>query len=461
MTSLMLAFGMAGCTYFDLGKPIDEGQGQPSHGVLTVKGLKDGSHYEAEVYDYPDDDVTDAADLAELMSQFELAAIGLGTAGNGTLELTLLVPPEGEYFTADGDFFVVLKVAKNNSAPLIYKAAVPFTGGSATVEYDDMETAIRSYVVTFDLNYTDAANPPNPHEIDAGGKVTPPAAPVRTGGYTFGGWFLDEAGTTKWDFDSPVTADLTLYAKWMREVWRWSKSTAWKVTDGIAASVYYEQVPEYTSYVDEGHYEYKYSFKLSDSTTLNEVEISQNGLEFQIRQVNKTDDSSYEHKSITDYVYDADSELIQQKIVNTTVTQNGTTTSSRTEQFYTITLQSSNANGEKTYKTYITSTGANGAYELYTIKDGVTLSMSSYDDDGVLYYIRTTEFPSDPVIRERLPTLTLSRYTYASTPSSDYHQTCELLASSDSSLTVSEKVFNSSSILMSQTDNTYTKITLP
>jgi uncharacterized repeat protein (TIGR02543 family) len=111
---------------------------------------------------------------------------------------------------------VVLRDEKDASAPLRYKAAVPFTGGSATVEYDDMETAIRRYTVTFDLNYTGTANPPKPQKIDSGGKASPPAVPVRTG-YTFGGWFLNTAGTgAEWDFDKgTVTANINLYAKWL------------------------------------------------------------------------------------------------------------------------------------------------------------------------------------------------------------------------------------------------------
>jgi uncharacterized repeat protein (TIGR02543 family) len=66
------------------------------------------------------------------------------------------------------------------------------------------------------LNYTDAPNPPKPQEIDAGDKVTPPSAPTREG-YTFGGWFLDAAGTgAAWDFgNDTVKKDVTLYAKWM------------------------------------------------------------------------------------------------------------------------------------------------------------------------------------------------------------------------------------------------------
>jgi hypothetical protein len=123
-----------GCNYFDLGEPRPEGyETQAKAGVLTVIGAEDGVSYEAEVYDYPDDDVADAADLKDLMNQFELVAVGLGTAGNKTLALGL-VTLDGENFTADGDFLVVItKVTKDDSAPFKYKAAVPFIGGSATL----------------------------------------------------------------------------------------------------------------------------------------------------------------------------------------------------------------------------------------------------------------------------------------------------------------------------------------
>ena len=50
---------------------------------------------------------------------------------------------------------------------------------------------------------------------DADGKLVKPADPTRDG-YTFGGWFTDEACTQAYDFSTPVTADLTLYAKWTK-----------------------------------------------------------------------------------------------------------------------------------------------------------------------------------------------------------------------------------------------------
>ena len=45
--------------------------------------------------------------------------------------------------------------------------------------------------------------------------VTKPSNPTRTG-YTFAGWYKDEDCTTgqEWSFDTPVTGDVTLYAKW-------------------------------------------------------------------------------------------------------------------------------------------------------------------------------------------------------------------------------------------------------
>jgi|GEM_PF-2355437 len=45
------------------------------------------------------------------------------------------------------------------------------------------------------------------------GTVTEPTAPTREG-YTFGGWYGNAGLTTAYDFDTVVTADLTLFAKW-------------------------------------------------------------------------------------------------------------------------------------------------------------------------------------------------------------------------------------------------------
>jgi len=49
--------------------------------------------------------------------------------------------------------------------------------------------------------------------VKMGEKVQKPADPTRTG-YTFGGWFTDKECTQAYNFDSPVNASITLYAKW-------------------------------------------------------------------------------------------------------------------------------------------------------------------------------------------------------------------------------------------------------
>lgn len=52
-------------------------------------------------------------------------------------------------------------------------------------------------------------------QTTADGKLVKPADPTRDG-YTFGGWYTDEVCTQAYDFIAPVTADLTLYAKWTK-----------------------------------------------------------------------------------------------------------------------------------------------------------------------------------------------------------------------------------------------------
>lgn len=49
----------------------------------------------------------------------------------------------------------------------------------------------------------------------ANGSVTKPADPTREG-YTFAGWYTDEACTEAYDFATAVTSDMTLYAKWTK-----------------------------------------------------------------------------------------------------------------------------------------------------------------------------------------------------------------------------------------------------
>lgn len=73
--------------------------------------------------------------------------------------------------------------------------------------------AVESWTVSFNSNGGSACD--TKFVATADGKLVKPADPTREG-YTFGGWYTDEAYTQAYDFSMPVTADLTLYAKWTK-----------------------------------------------------------------------------------------------------------------------------------------------------------------------------------------------------------------------------------------------------
>lgn len=74
---------------------------------------------------------------------------------------------------------------------------------------------VNRYTVSFDANGADSIVLDS-QRIKAGKTATEPAVKPRRKGYTFGGWYTDEACTQAYDFSTPVTADLTLYAKWTK-----------------------------------------------------------------------------------------------------------------------------------------------------------------------------------------------------------------------------------------------------
>lgn len=73
--------------------------------------------------------------------------------------------------------------------------------------------AVESWAVAFNSNGGSVCD--TKFVATADGKLVKPADPTRDG-YTFGGWYADEACMQAYDFSTPVTADLTLYAKWTK-----------------------------------------------------------------------------------------------------------------------------------------------------------------------------------------------------------------------------------------------------
>lgn len=93
-------------------------------------------------------------------------------------------------------------------------------GDKYKVEGDHEFTAIwkqngpATHTVTFNANGHGKA--PAAQTVEDGKTAKRPANPTENG-WTFGGWFTDKACKNQYSFTSPVTSDITLYAKWMKK----------------------------------------------------------------------------------------------------------------------------------------------------------------------------------------------------------------------------------------------------
>lgn len=94
--------------------------------------------------------------------------------------------------------------------------------GTSVYNFDTIVTAsLTLYAKWTPIEYTIIFNAldgsdPDSVQADYGTQLTQPADPTRDG-YTFGGWYTDEGCTTVYDFNAPVTGNLTLYAKWTQD----------------------------------------------------------------------------------------------------------------------------------------------------------------------------------------------------------------------------------------------------
>ncbi len=94
------------------------------------------------------------------------------------------------------------------------------------------------FTVSFDLNNEEALIPaPVSQSVEDGDLVTQPAQAPDVTGFEFDGWYLDANGTEPFDFTTPITQKITLYAKWIDNTigfidgsdlpeYEWEKQTA-------------------------------------------------------------------------------------------------------------------------------------------------------------------------------------------------------------------------------------------
>ena len=96
-----------------------------------------------------------------------------------------------------------------------------YTDTRYTMEYDFSKEVtedttvyakwVKKPIVSFNKNGHGTA--PASQTVELNGKATKPADPTAEG-YVFRGWYTTAACTTEFDFNTPIAADTTLYAKW-------------------------------------------------------------------------------------------------------------------------------------------------------------------------------------------------------------------------------------------------------
>jgi len=124
------------------------------------------------------------------------------------------VTPSDGKFEANQVYSVAVEFTTDSGYEVTYA-----TIGGSTASLTDSRTAASATLPKFDSEFTVTYNNmgkgtlKNPTEtVKYPGKAHPET--LTATGYVFGGWYMDQAFTTKFNANNPVAADMTLYAKW-------------------------------------------------------------------------------------------------------------------------------------------------------------------------------------------------------------------------------------------------------
>jgi len=126
-------------------------------------------------------------------------------------EGSLLMPGE---WTGSGTFQVLLTYTGGElddvANPFFRLATIVFANGSATVDIGSFAPVVTNFTVTFNSNGGSAVPT---QRINIGDTATRPEDPTRQY-FTFVNWYRDENLTTVYDFSTPVTHNINLFARW-------------------------------------------------------------------------------------------------------------------------------------------------------------------------------------------------------------------------------------------------------
>jgi uncharacterized repeat protein (TIGR02543 family) len=126
--------------------------------------------------------------------------------------------------------------------------------------------------VTFDLNGASGQN--KSISIDAGNKISSLSVNNENEGYYFVAWCTDKNGDNPYDFNEPVTSDLTLYASWNFHVYFWGEDGASAIdTEYVAVKKDHKigKIPECTSVPSGKSFDYWHTEGSTDKLTADTV----------------------------------------------------------------------------------------------------------------------------------------------------------------------------------------------
>jgi uncharacterized repeat protein (TIGR02543 family) len=103
----------------------------------------------------------------------------------------------------------------NNNDTTTSAGTTPATTTTSNETSTTTSQTVQKYTVTFDSK---GGKTVNPVEVNAGAKVSQPTNPTKERDaqytYVFDKWCTDEACTTAFNFETAITGDIKLYAKW-------------------------------------------------------------------------------------------------------------------------------------------------------------------------------------------------------------------------------------------------------
>ena len=125
---------------------------------------------------------------------------------------------------ADVDKVTFEAGSKVGELPRAHREGYTFDGwyaGDAKVTektvFDKSATVVAKYTVTQRIvTFVDGSDALDVKSVDYGSTVAEPKEPTKDG-YSFKGWYADEALTEEFDFASAITADTIVYAKWEKD----------------------------------------------------------------------------------------------------------------------------------------------------------------------------------------------------------------------------------------------------